>query len=114
MKKYTVLIENLKLSFLAIRANKLRAVLTILIIAVGLMALMGILTATESIKGSITSEFTSMGANSFSIESRGRHIQIGSQEYRRKNYAYITYKPKASKIILIFRPWYPCLHMEPV
>ena len=45
--------ENIKIAIQAIRHNLLRSVLTILIIAIGIMALVGILTAIESIKGSM-------------------------------------------------------------
>ena len=39
-----------------------------LIIAIGITALVGILTAIDALKASINSQFTSMGANSFTIE----------------------------------------------
>ncbi|MDO9615157.1 MAG: ABC transporter permease [Bacteroidota bacterium] len=62
-----------------------------LIIAVGITALVGILTAIDSIKNSITKEFTFMGANTFTISSRGMRIQVGNQRYRTRNYSYINY-----------------------
>jgi putative ABC transport system permease protein len=62
-----------------------------LIIAVGITALVGILTAIDSIKNSITKEFTFMGANTFTISSRGMRIQVGNQRYRTRNYSYISY-----------------------
>jgi putative ABC transport system permease protein len=61
------LLFNLSLAFRAIRNNRLRSVLTISIIGLGIMALVGILTATEVMKASIYSNFSSMGANSFQI-----------------------------------------------
>jgi putative ABC transport system permease protein len=63
----------------------------VLIIAVGITALVGILTAIDSIKNSITKEFTFMGANTFTISSRGMRIQVGNQRYRTRNYSYINY-----------------------
>jgi putative ABC transport system permease protein len=87
----TLIIENIKIALLAIKSNMLRSVLTVLIIAVGITALVGILTAIESIKSSITKEFTVLGANTFSITSRGMRVQIGNQRIRSKNYAYISY-----------------------
>lgn len=84
--------ENLRVSIQSIKTNKLRAVLTIFIIAFGIMALVGILTAIDSIKNSITSQFTMLGANSFIIESRGMHIQVGDKRYRKKNHPYISYQ----------------------
>jgi putative ABC transport system permease protein len=62
-----------------------------MIIAIGITALVGILTAIESIKTSITKEFTVLGANTFSITSRGMRVQIGNQRIRTKNYTYISY-----------------------
>ncbi|MGB4535933.1 MAG: ABC transporter permease, partial [Tenuifilaceae bacterium] len=71
MKGFALFADNVRISFGAIRSNVLRTSLTILIIAVGIMALVGILTAIDSIKSSINDEFTMMGANTFSIQSRG-------------------------------------------
>lgn len=70
MRYSTLLFENFKISLQAIKANKLRAVLTISIIAFGIMALVGILTAIDSIKNSLVEQFTILGANSFSLSSR--------------------------------------------
>ncbi len=61
------LLFNLSLAFRAIRNNRLRSVLTISIIGLGIMALVGILTAIEVMKASIYTNFSSMGANSFQI-----------------------------------------------
>jgi putative ABC transport system permease protein len=84
--------ENLRVAIKAIRSNRVRAFLTICIIAFGIMALIGILTAIDAIKTSLTSQFTMMGANSFTITSRGMNIQIGEQKYRAKNYSRISYR----------------------
>jgi putative ABC transport system permease protein len=56
------------------------------------MALVGILTAVDSIKNTITKQFATMGANTFTIESRGFTVQIGKSRYRKKNHPYITYR----------------------
>lgn len=84
--------ENLRIAIRAIMSNRVRAVLTICIIAFGIMALVGILTSIDAIKSSLTSQFTMMGANSFSITSRGMNIQVGNNRYRAKNYSRISYK----------------------
>lgn len=77
---------NLSLAFKAIRTNKLRTGLTVTIIALGIMALVGILTATEVIKMSVYTSLGSMGANSFQVTSdivkkkkrgRGENINEG-------------------------------------
>jgi putative ABC transport system permease protein len=84
--------ENLRIAVRAIRSNKVRAILTICIIAFGIMALIGILTAIDAIKSSLTSQFTIMGANSFTISSRGMNIHIGNEKIRAKNYSRISYR----------------------
>jgi putative ABC transport system permease protein len=84
--------ENLRISVRAIMSNKVRAVLTISIIAFGIMALVGILTSIDAIKSSLTSQFTMMGASSFTITSRGMNIQVGNDRYRAKNFSRISYR----------------------
>ena len=91
MRSSALFIENIRIALQSIRSNILRSILTVMIIAIGITALVGILTAIESIKTSITKEFTVLGANTFSITSRGMRVQIGNQRYRTKNYSYISY-----------------------
>ncbi len=74
----TVLFENLRLALGSIRSHLLRALLTVMIIAFGIMALVGILTAIDSIQLSITENFARLGANSFSIRNREMRVQPGS------------------------------------
>ena len=83
--------ENIKIALKAIRNNLLRSVLTILIIAIGITALVGILTAIDSIKQSINSNFTSLGANTFTIRNRELVVRIGRGGRKPKKYAEITY-----------------------
>jgi putative ABC transport system permease protein len=90
--KFSILRENLRISSRAIRSNKVRTILTICIIAFGIMALIGILTAIDAIKSSLTNQFTMMGANSFTITSRGMNIRIGNNRTRQRNFSRITYK----------------------
>ncbi|MFZ5940569.1 MAG: ABC transporter permease [Bacteroidota bacterium] len=84
--------ENVSIAMKAIRTNLLRTILTVMIIAVGIMALVGTLTAIDAIKSSLTEQFSMMGANTFTIESRSMRVQIGNQTYRRKNYEFISYR----------------------
>ncbi|HKJ40722.1 MAG TPA: ABC transporter permease [Sunxiuqinia sp.] len=103
MKYGALLYENLRLALSSIKANLLRTVLTVLIIAVGITALVGILTAIDSIKSSITKEFTFMGANTFTITSRAIRVQVGNERIRMKNHAYINYyQAKAFKEMFDF------------
>ncbi len=84
--------ENIKVALGSIKSQWLRAILTMLIIAIGITALVGILTSIDGIKSSITSNFTSMGANTFTIRNRGAHIRIGKKGKRPKRYPRITYR----------------------
>ncbi len=92
MRINLLFLENLRIAFKAIRTSLLRTILTVLIIAFGIMALVGILTAIDAIQGSLTDQFSLMGANTFTIESRSMNGTIGNQTYRKKNYSYIDYK----------------------
>lgn len=58
---------NLTLAARAIRNNRLRSALTISIIALGLWALIGILTCIEVLKASVNNSFGNLGANSLQI-----------------------------------------------
>ena len=90
--KWAMFVENVRIALKSIRTNLLRTILTILIIAFGIMALVGILTAIDSIKFALTESFSLMGANTFTIESRSMRVQIGNQSYRRKNHEFISHK----------------------
>ena len=91
-KRVGLIKENLRIAIRAIRSNRVRTILTICIIAFGIMALVGILTAIDAIKSSLTNQFTLMGANSFTITSRGMNIQIGNDRCRAKNFSRISYR----------------------
>jgi putative ABC transport system permease protein len=67
--------ENIRIAMVSIRTNRLRTIITILIIAFGIMALVGILTAVDAIKSSITNEFSSMGASTFTIQKKQRFVR---------------------------------------
>jgi len=83
-------LTNIFISLRNIRSHILRSILTILIISFGIMALVGILTAIDSIKESISENFTNMGANSFTISNRKTIVEgMGSHKsYFFKNLAY--------------------------
>lgn len=59
--------ENFKIAVRSIRSQVLRTTLTVLIIAVGITALVGILTSIDAIKAKLSDEFARMGSNSFNI-----------------------------------------------
>lgn len=85
------LAENIQQAFSAIRANILRAVLTLLIIAFGIMALVGILTSIDAIKGSLTSNLASMGTNTFNVMRKGSGLSGGRNGRKRVVGDKITY-----------------------
>jgi putative ABC transport system permease protein len=92
-KKYLQLIyENVNVALTSIRGQLLRTILTMLIIAIGIMALVGILTSIDGIRGSINSNFTSMGANTFTIRNRGTQVKIGMGGVKPKTYERIHYR----------------------
>jgi putative ABC transport system permease protein len=60
--------ENIRIAMRSIRANWLRSLLTLSIIALGLMSLVGILTAIDGLLQSISNSFNRIGASSFTVE----------------------------------------------
>jgi len=74
----TSLRENISIALQSIAGNRLRTSLTSLIIAIGIMALVGILTAIEGVKASVNNAFAGLGANSFTIQNRGSGLNFGN------------------------------------
>jgi putative ABC transport system permease protein len=74
----TSLRENVSIALQSIAGNRLRTSLTSLIIAIGIMALVGILTAIEGVKASVNNAFAGLGANSFTIQNRGSGLNFGN------------------------------------
>lgn len=60
--------ENVKIALGSIKTQLLRTILTVLIIAIGIMALVCILTVVAALENTLSSNFASMGANTFNIE----------------------------------------------
>lgn len=87
-----VFTEDIKVGIQSVGANRLRSVLTALIIAIGITALVGILTCIDGVKKNINENFASMGANSFTIRNRGFNLRIGEGGERPKPYPPIKYE----------------------
>jgi len=73
--------ENVRIAIGSIRTQLLRTILTVLIIAIGITALVGILTVVSALENTISSDFASMGANTFNINqyentSRRHGVQV--------------------------------------
>ena len=79
------LLANIRESLASIRANFLRAVLTLLIIAVGITCLVGILTAIDTILFSMSDSFSRMGANTFNIYPSGDRIRGNNSGRKQKS-----------------------------
>lgn len=65
---FTLVRENIRIAFDSIKSQMLRTILTIIIIAIGITALVGILSAVSALENTISSDFSSMGANTFNIQ----------------------------------------------
>lgn len=64
---FSLIKENIRIAFDSIKSQLLRTILTVLIIAIGITALVGILSAVSALENTMASNFSSMGANTFNI-----------------------------------------------
>ncbi len=69
--------DSIALSFQTVKSNRLRTAITVIIIALGIMALIAIITAVQAVNQSLTQSFSTMGANAFSIRFKERNIRFG-------------------------------------
>src|SRR5919199_461768 len=76
------LIENIREGLRSIAGNRLRTILTSLIIAIGITSLVGILTAIDGIQNSVNSSFAGLGANTFNIVARQDAFRRGGRIQR--------------------------------
>src|SRR4249920_2406613 len=74
--------DTLALSWRNISGNKLRTAITVAIIALGIFALILIITAIKAASNSLTTSFSTMGANAFSIRFKDQNIQFGGNNRR--------------------------------
>jgi putative ABC transport system permease protein len=72
-------VEYIREAVRSVLSNRLRAILTAAIIAIGITALVGILTAISAIDNSVNTNLASLGANSFTINT-----EVGRWERMRK------------------------------
>src|SRR6187402_2318778 len=69
--------DTIGLSYRTVKSNRLRTAITVSIMALGIMALIAIITAVEAVNVSLTQSFSTMGANSFSLRFKERNIRFG-------------------------------------
>jgi putative ABC transport system permease protein len=82
--------EIIRQALKSVRANLLRSVLTLLIIAVGITALVGILAAIDSFVYSLSDNLSSLGANGFSIYPKGKALRGNRRGMQQKSGDEIT------------------------
>jgi putative ABC transport system permease protein len=84
--------ENISIALSSIKANKLRAIITMLIISIGITALVGTLSAIDAIKRSINSTFANMGATTFTLRDSEKQIRIGKRGRKSRSHTRVNYK----------------------
>lgn len=83
--------ENIRIAIDSIKSQLLRTILTVLIIAIGITALVSILSCVKALENTISEDFTSMGANTFTIERYEFTIQRHGGTERQKINPVISY-----------------------
>lgn len=73
-------LNSLMLAWRTVKSNKLRAGITVAIIAFGIMALIGIITAIEAMNQSLKESFSSMGANAYNIRFKESRVIFGGND----------------------------------
>jgi putative ABC transport system permease protein len=82
--------ESFRMAVDALKANKLRSILTLLGIAIGVFSVIGVMTAIRTMESSITSGLNVFGTNTFLIQ-KYPIIQVGHLDEKFRNRRNITY-----------------------
>jgi putative ABC transport system permease protein len=93
------LLDTLLLAWNTVKSQRLRTGITVAIIAFGIMALVGIITAIEAMNKSLRESFSTMGANAFSMRFRERRVQFGRGEVKKTDKRKKPKKSNEGKII---------------
>jgi putative ABC transport system permease protein len=72
--------DSFVLAWRTVKSNKLRTGITVAIIAFGIMALIGIITAISAMNQSLKENFSFMGANAFSIRYKEMKARMGGPD----------------------------------
>ncbi|MBP6000903.1 MAG: ABC transporter permease [Flavobacterium sp.] len=83
--------ENTKIALDSIKSQALRTSLTVLIIAIGIWALVGVLTLVTALENSLLTNFASMGANTFSISQYDFSAEINQNDADQRVNPIISY-----------------------
>ncbi|CAM3418692.1 Macrolide export ATP-binding/permease protein MacB [Flavobacterium longum] len=98
---FKLLRENIRIALGSIRTQLLRTILTVLIIAIGITALVCILTVVSALEYTISGKFASMGSNTFNITQYDFSEQIDA-EADDKPHPIITY-PQAKAFAAAYK-----------
>jgi len=79
------LTEILRLAFAALGVNRLRSILTMLGITIGVFSVIGVMTAVSALRGSIESGLSTLGANNFQFGKYPMGFDLGGRN--REKYA---------------------------
>ncbi|MGG5506306.1 MULTISPECIES: ABC transporter permease [unclassified Myroides] len=88
---WKITIENIKIAATSIRSQLLRTCITVFIIAIGIWALVGILSVVSALKNTIVEDFSSMGANTFTISQYDTAGRIAKNQSNQVENPTITY-----------------------
>lgn len=88
---FKLLKENIRIAMGSIKTQLLRTILTVLIIAIGITALVCILTVVAALENTISSDFASMGANTFNIDQYDVSEQMDGGNRKKKVNPIISY-----------------------
>ncbi len=83
--------ENVRIALDSIKSQLLRTILTVVIIAIGIWALVGILSAVKVLENTIADNFASMGANTFNVQRYELNVQSRRGGERKKINPIISY-----------------------
>jgi putative ABC transport system permease protein len=90
--KISLVKENIRIAIDSIKGQLLRTILTVVIIAIGIMALVGILSGVAALENTISSDFSSMGSNTFNVQRYEFNTQRQSSRERQRINPVITYR----------------------
>ncbi len=96
MTNYKLIKENILMSLTSIRSHLLRTILTVMIIAFGIMSLVGILTAIDAVEYFLNDNFAMMGSNTFNVQNRELRVHIGGSSDKTKRFERIDYNQAMS------------------
>ena len=95
--------DSLSLAFRTIRSNKLRTGITVAIIAFGIMALIGIITAIAAMNQSLSESFSTMGTNSFSIRYFERNFSMNRSSVKKTSTRALKSKKSNEEKIITYQ-----------